>query len=123
MMHPLSALLLGAGATVFAAPASTLDDRASSCTFTTAASAIAGKGSCSTITLNNIAVPAGTTLDLTKLNSGTTVRPVRPTRNILLTAIGHLSRNNFFRIQRVVRSPDLGFRNQNHSHRCHWPRH
>lgn len=45
----------------------------SACTFTTAAAAIAGKTSCSTIYLNGIEVPAGTTLDLTGLNSGTTV--------------------------------------------------
>lgn len=45
-----------------------------SCTFTDAASAIKGKTSCSTIILNNIAVPAGTTLDLTGLKSGTHVR-------------------------------------------------
>lgn len=50
-------------------------DRASkSCTFTTAAAVASGKSSCSTIILNNIAVPAGTTLDLTKLKSGTQVR-------------------------------------------------
>ncbi|KAF2798773.1 glycoside hydrolase family 28 protein [Melanomma pulvis-pyrius CBS 109.77] len=67
----LSTALLSAGALVSAAPAS-LQERAS-CTFTTAAAAISGKASCSTITLSNIAVPAGTTLDLTKLTTGTTV--------------------------------------------------
>ncbi|GAC94030.1 endopolygalacturonase [Pseudozyma hubeiensis SY62] len=46
---------------------------AASCTFTDAASAKSGKGSCSTITLSNIKVPAGQTLDLTGLNSGTKV--------------------------------------------------
>lgn len=52
-----------------------LEDRASkSCTFTDAASVAKSKTSCSTIILNNIAVPAGTTLDLTNLNSGTQVR-------------------------------------------------
>ncbi|CAI7663899.1 unnamed protein product [Penicillium pancosmium] len=75
--------LLGA-ASVQAAPASdilpttasALERRASSCTFTGskgAASAIKAKKSCSTITLNNVAVPAGTTLDLTGLNKGTKV--------------------------------------------------
>lgn len=49
-----------------------LEDRAS-CTFTDAASVKKSKTSCSTITLNNIAVPAGTTLDLTGLTSGTNV--------------------------------------------------
>lgn len=55
-----------------AAPA--LEARASkTCTFTDAASVASSKTSCSTIILDNIAVPAGTTLDLTKLNSGTKV--------------------------------------------------
>ncbi|KAK3197409.1 hypothetical protein GRF29_216g87344 [Pseudopithomyces chartarum] len=70
----ISALLLGAGALVSAAPA--VQGRADSCTFsgsTGAAQVAKSKTSCSTITLNNVAVPAGTTLDLTKLNSGTTV--------------------------------------------------
>ncbi|KAJ4360817.1 Polygalacturonase [Didymosphaeria variabile] len=77
-----SALLLGAGAIVSAAPAPTptqaakLEDRAASCTFSGAngaASAVKSKASCATIVLSNVAVPSGTTLDLTKLNSGTTV--------------------------------------------------
>lgn len=55
-----------------AAPAE-LENRAS-CTFTDAASVAKSKTSCSTITLNGIAVPAGTTLDLTGLKSGTNVR-------------------------------------------------
>ncbi|KAJ5203278.1 hypothetical protein N7449_005357 [Penicillium cf. viridicatum] len=76
--------LLGAAA-VNAAPAiapeadalssSLLAPRAS-CTFSGssgAANAIKNKKSCSTITLNSVTVPAGTTLDLTGLNSGTTV--------------------------------------------------
>ncbi|KAF1971282.1 putative extracellular polygalacturonase [Bimuria novae-zelandiae CBS 107.79] len=77
-----SAILLGAGALVSAAPAptptqaATLEDRAASCTFsgsTGAAAAAASKASCATIVLSNVAVPSGTTLDLTKLNDGTTV--------------------------------------------------
>ncbi|CAG8958103.1 hypothetical protein HYFRA_00000448 [Hymenoscyphus fraxineus] len=44
-----------------------------SCTFTDAAAAIQNKKSCATIVLNNIAVPSGTTLDLTKLTTGTHV--------------------------------------------------
>lgn len=68
----LTSLLLSAGALVSAVPTS-LDARGSSCTFTTAAAAIAGKASCTTITLKDITVPAGQTLDLTKLKSGTTV--------------------------------------------------
>lgn len=65
-----SLLALGAlAATAIAAP---LDARAS-CTFTDAAAAIKGKASCTSIILNGIVVPAGTTLDMTGLKSGTTV--------------------------------------------------
>lgn len=67
----LTSMLLGAGALVAAAP-SGLDARAS-CTFTDAATAIKNKGACSNIVLNSMTVPAGTTLDLTGLKSGTTV--------------------------------------------------
>lgn len=64
-------LLLGALAcAVVASPI--VNDRAF-CTFTDAATAIKNKASCSTITLSNIAVPAGTTLDLTGLKTGTHV--------------------------------------------------
>lgn len=77
--------LLGAAA-VNAAPAPTraseIEQRSSTCTFSGskgAASAIKSKTSCSTIVLSSVAVPAGTTLDLTGLNKGTTVRsPTRP---------------------------------------------
>ncbi|KAF2635781.1 glycoside hydrolase [Massarina eburnea CBS 473.64] len=80
----LSALLLGAGALVAAAPAPAptaapkLEDRSTktssgSCTFTDASAASKSKTSCSTIVLSDIAVPSGTTLDMTKLNDGTTV--------------------------------------------------
>jgi galacturan 1,4-alpha-galacturonidase len=65
-----------------AAPAPTaraeLSERATTCTFTNAASAVKSKAACATIVLDNIAVPAGTTLDLTKLTSGTHVR-ISPT--------------------------------------------
>ncbi|KAF1345032.1 polygalacturonase [Delphinella strobiligena] len=46
------------------------------CTFTGsdgAASASASKASCATLVLSDVAVPSGTTLDLTDLNDGTTV--------------------------------------------------
>jgi len=43
------------------------------CTFTDAASAIANKKNCDTITLSNIHVPAGITLDMTSLNDNTEV--------------------------------------------------
>lgn len=64
-----------AATTVFAAPA-VLTERANSCTFsgTFGAAAVAkSKTSCSTITLDSLFVPAGTTLDLTKLKKGTHV--------------------------------------------------
>lgn len=66
-----SFLTLGASALVSAAPAS-LDAR-SACTFTDAATAIKNKASCTAITIGDMTVPAGTTLDLTSLTSGTTV--------------------------------------------------
>ncbi|KAF2020427.1 glycoside hydrolase family 28 protein [Aaosphaeria arxii CBS 175.79] len=73
----LTTVLVSAGALVSALPSDVtrqLQARAgTSCKFTDAAAAIKGKASCSTITLSNIAVPAGTTLDLTKLKDGTTV--------------------------------------------------
>ncbi|TAQ83982.1 hypothetical protein B7494_g7695 [Chlorociboria aeruginascens] len=53
-------------------PAPNLEKRAT-CTFTNAASASKSKTSCATIVLSSIAVPSGTTLDLTDLTSGTTV--------------------------------------------------
>jgi polygalacturonase len=64
-----------AATSVVAAPAS-LDARADSCSFSGssgAANAIKNKKSCSTITLSNLIVPAGTTLDLTNLAKGTNV--------------------------------------------------
>lgn len=74
-------MIAGFAASALAYPAS-LEARAG-CTFTDAASAIKGKAGCSTIILNNIAVPAGTTLDLTKLKDGTHVRDC-PSANALL---------------------------------------
>ncbi|GKT44846.1 endopolygalacturonase 1 [Colletotrichum spaethianum] len=64
--------LLALGALAASAIAAPLDARAG-CTFTDAASAIKGKASCTTIVLNNIVVPAGTTLDMTGLKAGTHV--------------------------------------------------
>ncbi|GKZ32409.1 hypothetical protein AbraIFM66950_001775 [Aspergillus brasiliensis] len=53
-----------------------LEKRATSCTFSGskgASSASKSKTSCSTIVLSDVAVPSGTTLDLTDLNDGTHV--------------------------------------------------
>jgi polygalacturonase len=46
---------------------------ADSCTVTAVSQLAAAKSSCATITLSNVKVPAGQTLDLTKLKSGTKV--------------------------------------------------
>jgi len=46
---------------------------AASCTFTSTSQLASGKGSCTSITLSNVVVPAGQSLDLTGLKSGTTV--------------------------------------------------
>ena len=99
-------LLMGAAALVAAAPApmptpapklgNTIEKRAS-CTFTDAVAASASKKSCATIVLNNIAVPSGTTLDMTSLNSGTHVSMKVTLRTMLeLTFIGHIRGNNNF---------------------------
>ncbi|KAK2057402.1 family 28 glycosyl hydrolase [Colletotrichum caudatum] len=64
--------LLALGALAASAIAAPLDARAD-CVFTDAASAVEGKKGCTTIVLKDIAVPAGTTLDMTGLKSGTHV--------------------------------------------------
>ncbi|KAI5360039.1 putative glycoside hydrolase, family 28, pectin lyase/virulence factor [Septoria linicola] len=56
--------------------AASLDKRATTCTFSGssgASLASKSKSSCATIVLSSVAVPSGTTLDLTKLNDGTHV--------------------------------------------------
>ena len=62
-----------ATAAVLPDPSRTLISRADSCTFTDAAAAMKSKTACTSITLSNIAVPAGQTLDLKGLKSGTHV--------------------------------------------------
>ncbi|KAH7351007.1 putative polygalacturonase 2 [Rhexocercosporidium sp. MPI-PUGE-AT-0058] len=67
--------LLATAASLVSAVPTTLYTSAS-CTFSgaTGAAAVAkGKAACATITLSNLVVPAGTTLDLTKLTKGTKV--------------------------------------------------
>ena len=71
----LASLVLSAGSLVSAAPAA--DTYGSGgCTFTDAAAAVKGKASCTNIVIKDMTVPGGTTLDLTDLKSGTTVRPL-----------------------------------------------
>ncbi|RJE21283.1 Polygalacturonase [Aspergillus sclerotialis] len=77
-MHSSLIYLMVLGATsISAAPspsrASLLGKKASTCTFTSAASASASKKSCSDIVLKDIEVPAGETLDLSDLEDGTKV--------------------------------------------------
>jgi hypothetical protein len=81
----VTSLLLGAGALAYASPTN-LDARAS-CTFSDAAAAISGKTSCAAIVIKDMTVPAGTTLDLTKLKDGTTVSPSSSPGEILLSSI------------------------------------
>lgn len=78
----LSTLLLNVGVNLVSAlpaveptptTAAKLENGATTCTFTDAASASESKTLCSTIVLSSIAVPSGTTLDMTGLNTGTTV--------------------------------------------------
>ncbi|KAF7892411.1 uncharacterized protein EAF01_010491 [Botrytis porri] len=66
---------LASTAFVSAAPGSSLEalEKRVSCTFTDADAAKAGKTGCTTITLSNIKVTGGHTLDLTGLNVGTKV--------------------------------------------------
>jgi hypothetical protein len=70
-------LLLGAFASaVVAAPALEhvgIEARAVSCKFTTLDEVLEGKKTCDKLTLDNIAVPAGKTLDLTGLKKGCNV--------------------------------------------------
>jgi polygalacturonase len=69
----ITSFLLSAGALAYAAPANL--DACASCTFSDAAAAIKAKTSCASIVIQDMTVPAGTTLDLTGLKDGTTVGP------------------------------------------------
>lgn len=85
MHSPLVALIASLAASVLAAPAPEVTPapnaaaaakRATSCTFSGsagAASASQSAKSCATMVLSNVAVPSGTTLDLSGLADGTTV--------------------------------------------------
>ncbi|KAG5927344.1 hypothetical protein E4U60_000199, partial [Claviceps pazoutovae] len=76
-MYSLLMLLLPVwtGSFVSAAPAVSKAAALSGadCTFSDAMQAVQKKTSCSTITLRNLKVPAGKTLDLSDLNDGTRV--------------------------------------------------
>lgn len=82
LLQSLGLALSTATILVSAAPTTSLQKR--SCTFTTAAAALKGKASCSAIILSGITVPAGTTLDLTGLASGTTVSQVTKDRTCVI---------------------------------------
>jgi len=71
----LSAITCAIAAPAAPAPtaAAKLENRATTCTFTNAASVSKSKTACSTIVLSSIPVPSGTTLDLSGLTQGTHV--------------------------------------------------
>lgn len=93
----VAALVVGSIASPVAEPAApaiteapSLAKRATSCTFSGssgAASASKSQASCSTIILSNIAVPSGTTLDLSKLADDTTVSIFLPSLSICFTML------------------------------------
>lgn len=100
-----------------------LEERAS-CTFTTASAAKSGKSSCTNIILDNIAVPAGTTLDMTDLKSGTTVSDILhgiAREAVDLTCTGHIPRNHHIWLRGVGRTYGLLLRFQYQDHRCFRP--
>ncbi|CRK45096.1 hypothetical protein BN1723_016466 [Verticillium longisporum] len=66
----LGALASTAAANPLPAKFEVIESRATACTFTNTADLAKSKKTCDSITLNNIAVPAGTTLDLSSLKSG-----------------------------------------------------
>jgi len=72
-MHLFTSLATVALAATSVVAAPTALAERDSCTFTKAADAIENRKSCSTITLDNIEVPAGTTLDMSNLKKGTKV--------------------------------------------------
>ncbi|KAI9376651.1 glycoside hydrolase [Aspergillus egyptiacus] len=75
-LFALAAGVIAAPADPLITPSPTLDKRASTCTFSGsdgAASASASQTACSTIVLSDVAVPSGTTLDLSDLKDDTTV--------------------------------------------------
>lgn len=79
-MLPNFVVLLGAlASTAVALPAAepvrtvALQSRAVSCTFKTLDEAVKGKAKCDKITLDNISVPAGKTLDMSSLKKGANV--------------------------------------------------
>lgn len=122
-MVQLSTLLsigLSTASLVSAAPAvsAAVAERAVVCTFSGAsgaAAAIKAKNSCATITLNNLVVPAGTTLDLTKLNKGTSVSRLVSSPMLVTfsnSSTGYLPGNDYFRLQGVGRTFDFRLRNR-----------
>lgn len=96
-----------------------LNKRADSCTFSGedgAASASASQASCATITLSDVAVPSGTTLDLSDLEDDTTVIPsTLYSLYPALTQIGHLRGYHHLGLQGMGRpaAPNQG---QRHHH-------
>lgn len=100
-----------AGPQITPAPASgAVDKRATSCTFSGsngAASASKSQASCATIVLSDVAVPSGTTLDLSKLNDGTKVsREQAGCRGTITNeTIGHLRGRDHLGLQGMEGAP------------------
>lgn len=114
-----SAIASPAGPVVTQAPS--LDKRAgATCTFSGsagAASASAQQKNCATIVLSNVAVPSGTTLDLSDLNDNTHVRNHASPHLHLLTyslSSGHLQGNHHLGLQRMGRPSPPNRRNERH---------
>lgn len=124
LLLSVSTALVSAAPAAAPAPTSAPDlaKRATTCTFSNAASASKSKKSCSTIVLSSVPVPSGTTLDLTGLNSGTHVR-LSCTLYSKLHAdhlSGHLRGHHYVRLRRMVWTSYLGLRSQYCRHRCEW---
>lgn len=89
----------GEGPLITAAPDPALAKRATSCTFSGSSGAsLASKSqkSCSTIVLSSVAVPSGTTLDLSDLPEDTTVssREMNPSSRSSWCYYGHVLSSN-----------------------------
>lgn len=127
MVHVSTLVSLLASSAFVAALPTEIAERADSCTFSGSSGAAAvakGKGSCSTITLSSLVVPAGKTLDLTGLKSGTKVC----FRFFLLwyrwlIVLGHLPGYHYLWLWRMVWSSYLSLWHKHCCFRSIWQRH
>jgi polygalacturonase len=86
MIGTVFAVSISAGA-AFASPTATAN---SSCTVTSYADVPAAVASCTAITIQNVIVPGNSTLDLSKLKTGTTVTFAGKTVSFLYAPRTHL---------------------------------